>query len=55
MTAAGAEAVEFETVGLDRKSVTGGDLFLQFLDFTIFEFDDFPATGANEVVVVALM
>ena len=55
MTAAGAEAVQFETVGLDRKSVAGSDLFLEFLDFAILEFDDFPATGANKVVVVALV
>ena len=55
MTAAGAETVEFEPVGLDGKTVAGGDLFLEFLDFTIFEFDDLAATRADEVIVVAFV
>ena len=55
MTAARAEAVELKSVGLDGKSVPGGDFFLKLFNFAVFKFDDLAATGADEVIVVALM
>lgn len=55
MTAAGAESVEFEAVGLDRKPIAGGNLFLEAFDIAIFKFDDVPALGADEVIVMAFM
>jgi hypothetical protein len=55
MTAAGTEAVEFQTVGLDDEAVAGGHLFLQTLDLAVFELHDLSAVGANEVVVVAFV
>jgi hypothetical protein len=55
MTAAGAESVEFEAVGLDREAVAGCDFFLETLDVTVFELDDLSAPGADKVVVVAFM
>ena len=55
MTAAGAESVEFEAVGLDCEAVADGHLFLETLDFAVFELDDLPTTGADEVVVVAFV
>lgn len=55
MTAAGAETVEFEPVGLDGKAIAGGDFILQFLDLTIFKFDDLAATRADEVIVMAFV
>ena len=55
MTAARAKAIELEPVGLDGKAVAGGNFLLQFLDFTIFEFDDLAATRADEVIVMAFV
>jgi hypothetical protein len=55
MTAAGAESIEFEAVGLDGKAVSGGDLLLQFFNLAVFEFDDFAATCADEVIVMPFM
>ena len=55
MTAAGAETVEFESVGLDGKAVAGGDFILQFLDLTIFKFNNLAATRADEVIVMAFV
>lgn len=55
MTAAGTEAVEFESVGGDRKAVAGRNFFLKALDITVFKFDDLAAAGADEVVVMAFM
>ena len=55
MTAAPAETIQFEAVCLNREAVTGRDFFLEPLDVTIFKFDNFPATGANEMIVMALM
>lgn len=55
MTAARAEAIELEAVGLDGESIAGGDFLLQFFDFAVFKLDDLAATGANKVIVVALV
>jgi len=55
MAAARTESVEFEAVGLDCEAVPRGDLLLKALDIAVFEFDDFPTTGADEVIVVALV
>ena len=55
MTAAGAEAVQFEAVGLDGESVAGGDFLLELLDLAVFKFDDLAAAGADEMVVVSLV
>ena len=55
MAAARAESVEFEAVGLDGETVSCGHFFLKALDIAVFEFHDFPATGANEVIVMALV
>jgi len=52
MSAAGAEAVKFEAMGLDGEPVAVGDLLLQFFDFAILEFDDLSASGADQVVVM---
>ena len=55
MTAARTEAVELKSVGFDRKSVPGGHFFLEPLDFFVFKFNDLLATGADEMIVVALV
>jgi hypothetical protein len=55
MTTARAEAIELETVGLNGESIASGDFFLKLFNFTVFKLDDLAATGANEVIVVALM
>ena len=55
MTAARTEAVELKSVGLDRKSVPGGDFFLELLNFLVLKFHDLLAAGADEVIVVALV
>ena len=55
MTAARTEAVEFKSVGFDRKSVLGRDFFLEPLDFFVFKFYDLLAASADEVIVVALV
>ena len=55
MAAARAESVEFEAVGLDREAVSCRDFFLKPLDIAVFEFHDFPASGADEMIVVALV
>lgn len=55
MTAARTEAVELKSVGLDGKSVPGGDLFLKPLNFLVFKFHDLFATGADEMIVMALV
>ena len=55
MTAAGTEAVQFEAVGLDREAVARGDFLLKPFDVAIFKLHDFPADGADEVIVVAFM
>lgn len=55
MSAAGAHAVEFQFMGLDGEPVSAGDLFLEPFDIFIFEFHDFAAPGANEMIVMPLM
>jgi hypothetical protein len=55
MTAARTETVEFEAVCLDGKAVPSGDLFLQFFDLAVFKFDNFAATGADEVIVMSFV
>jgi hypothetical protein len=55
MTTARAETVELETVGLNDESIARGDFFLKLFNFAVFKLDDLAATGANEVIVVALM
>ena len=55
MTAARAETVQLEAVGLDRKAVPGGDFLLQFFDLAVLKLDDLTATRANEVIVVAFV
>jgi len=42
-------------VGLNGKPVAGGHFLLKLLDLAVFEFDDLPATGADQVVVVAFV
>jgi len=41
-------------VALDAESVLAGHRFLQRLDLRVFEFDDSPANGAYQVIVVLL-
>ena len=55
MAAARTEAVEFESVCFDSKSVLGGYFFLEPLNFVVFKFYDLLAAGADEVIVVALV
>ena len=55
MTAARTEAVEFKPVGFNGESVSGGHFFLKPLNFLILKFNDFLATGTDEVVVVSLV
>jgi len=55
MTAAGAESVKLEAVGLDDKAVSGGHLFLKTLDVAVLELHNLSAAGANEVIVVAFV
>lgn len=55
MTAAGTEAVQFETVSLDREAVTRRDFFLEAFDIAIFEFHDLAAVGADQVVMMTFV
>lgn len=55
MTTTGAEAIEFEPMGRDRKAVPGRDLLLEALNITVFELHDLSTTGANQMVMVAFM
>ena len=55
MTAGRTEAVELKAVVFDSKSIPGGYLLLKPLDLLILKFHDLLATGADEVVVVALV
>jgi hypothetical protein len=55
MTAARTEAVELKAVGLDGKSVLGGDFFLEPLNFFVLKFHNLLAAGADKVIVVALV
>ena len=55
MTAVGAESVEFEPVGSNRKAVLGRDFLLKSFDIAVFKFHDLATACADEVVVMALM
>jgi hypothetical protein len=55
MTATGTQAVEFQFMSLNHKPVLGCDLLLQTLNLAVLEFHDFPATRADEMVVVPFM
>ena len=55
MTAVGAESVEFEPVGSNRKAVLGRDFLLKSFDIAVFKFHDLAATCADEMIVMALM
>jgi len=55
MTAARAESVELEAVGLNGKTVPRCHFFLKTLDIAVFEFHDLPAAGADEVIMVAFV
>ena len=52
MSAASTHTVEFQFMGLDGEAISAGDLFLKPFDVFILEFDDFPAGGADEVIVM---
>lgn len=55
MTAARAESVELEAMGLDGKTVLRGDFFLEALDIAVLELHDLSAAGANKMIVVAFV
>ena len=55
MTAARAEPIEFEAVGLNGKTVPRCHFFLKTFDVAVFELHDFPTACANEMVMMALM
>ena len=55
MTAARTEAVQLKSVGVDGKSVSGGDFLLKPLNFFVFKLHDLLAACADEVIVVALV
>ena len=55
MTAASAEAVEFQAVSRNGEAVPGGDFFLELFDLAVFEFHDLAAVGANQMIVMALV
>ena len=55
MTAARAESIEFEAVGLNGKTVPRCHFFLKTLNVAVFEFHDLSTACANEMVMMALM
>lgn len=55
MTAEGAQSVEFEAVGLNGKAVPAGDFFLKPFNIAVFEFDDLPTAGADQMVVMTFV
>ena len=55
MTAARAESVELEAMGLDGKTVPRRDFFLKTLDVAVLELHDLSAAGANKMIVVAFV
>ncbi|CUS38654.1 hypothetical protein COMA2_50201 [Candidatus Nitrospira nitrificans] len=55
LATAGTETVELEAVGLDRKAVPGGHLFLEALNVAVLKLHNLSAAGANEVIVVAFV
>lgn len=55
MTAARAESIKFETVGLNGKTVPQCHFFLKTFNVAVFELHDFSTPRANEMVMMALM
>lgn len=55
MTAEGAQSVEFEAVGLNGKAIPAGDFFLKPFNIAVFEFDDLPTAGADQMVVMTFV
>ena len=55
MTAARAETIELEAVGLNGEPIAGGDFLLELFDFAVFKLHNLAATGANEVIVMTLV
>lgn len=55
MAAVGAESVEFEPMGGNRKAVLGRDFLLKSFDIAVFKFHDLATACADEMVVMALM
>ena len=55
MTAARAESIEFEAVGLNGKTVPRCHFFLKTFNVAVFELHDLSTTCANEMVMMALM
>ena len=55
MTAARAEAIKLEAVGLNGEPIAGGDFLLEFFDFAILKLDNLAAAGANQMIVMSLM
>ena len=55
MTAAGAEAVQFKAMGLDCEPVPRGHFLLELFNLAVFKLNDFPATGADEVIMVTFV
>jgi hypothetical protein len=55
MTAASAEAVEFEAVSGNGEAVPGGDFLLKLFDLAVFKLHDLAAVGANQMIVMTLV
>ena len=55
MAATRAEAVQFQSVGLDDKAVFGRNFFLEPFDLTILELYDGAAARTDEMVVVTFV
>ena len=55
MPAAGAEAVQFQLVGLNGEPVPTGHFFLQAFNVAVFELHNFATAGANQMIMVAFM
>jgi hypothetical protein len=55
LLAARAEAVEFQVVGYAGEAVSGRDACFQVGRETFLQFDDDPATGANQVMVMSVV
>ena len=55
MTAASAEAVEFEAVRGNGETVPGGDFLLKLFDLAVFKLHDLSAVSANQMVVMTLV
>ena len=55
MTAARAESIELEAVGLDGKTVLSRHFFLKTLNIAVLELHDLSTACANEMVMMTLM